>query len=413
MRSLVIAEDFPWPPTTGGLLRLAQVIETIAQLGETDLFALTSPRRRDPCDLPTGLELRRVRTMIGPKPDFSVSKRLKWLVSPGTPLELAAVLPVPIKAEFTSWADRKYDFVWCSRVATFDQVGRPHLGPTVVDIDDLEDQKLHSRLALMWKDGNVRNLRHVGHNLVASAQSTLNARRWHSLETSVARSVDRVAVCSQLDATRLGEPNVTVIPNGYDPPDHPAGRVEVGSPPTLLMQGSLKYPPNSDAARWLVREILPLIRAEIPDVRVRLVGDPDDGVINLNDPPRVTVTGRVQSMIPELAQADLVVVPIRYGSGTRIKILESFAHRIPVVSTVVGAEGLDLEDGRQLLLAQDASSFAKACIRALKDQDLRRDLVEAAQRRFLDRHQWSTVQARIRDLALERAGPVGGPSERA
>ena len=317
MKSLVIAEDFPWPPTTGGLLRLAQVIETIAQLGETDLFALTSPRRLDPCDPPEGLDLRRVKTITGPKPDFSSSRRLKWLLSPGTPLELVAVEPVPIRTEFTSWAESKYEFVWCSRVATFDQVGKPRLGPTVVDIDDLEDQKLRSRSALMWKDGSLTNPRDVAHNLVASAQSTLNARRWHSLETSVARSVDRVVVCSQLDATRLGEPNAAVIPNGYDAPDQPAGRDNVGSPPTLLMQGSLKYGPNSDGARWLVGQILPLIRAEIPDVRVRLVGDPDDAVINIQDPPRVIVTGRVPSMLPELAQADLVVVPIRYGSGTR------------------------------------------------------------------------------------------------
>jgi glycosyltransferase involved in cell wall biosynthesis len=404
MKSLVIAEDFPWPPTAGGLLRLVKVIETIAQLGETDLFALTYPRRRDPCDIPPGLDLRRSKTLTVPKSDFSASRRLKWLVSPGVPLELAAQPDLPIKAEFTSWADRKYDFVWCSRVATFDQVGRPHLGPTVVDIDDLEDEKLRSRLALMWKDGNLRDPRQTAHNLAASVQTTLNARRWHKLEISVARSVEQVVLCSLLDATRLGEPNATVIPNGFDITDEPAGKVEVGEPPTLLMQGSLKYGPNADAARWLAEEIVPLIRAEIPDVRVRLVGDPDDVVSKLHDPPRVTVTGRVPSMLPELAQADLVVVPIRYGSGTRVKILESFANRIPVVSTVVGAEGLDLEDGHQLLLAQDAAGFAKACVVGLKDIDLRRRLVAAAEERFRARHQWSTAQARIRDLALATAG---------
>jgi glycosyltransferase involved in cell wall biosynthesis len=403
VKSLVIAEDFPWPPTAGGLLRLVKVIETIAQLGDTDLFALTYPRRRDPCDLPSGLDLRRVKTMTVPKSDFSASTRLKWLASPGVPLELAAQPVLPIRSEFESWADRTYDFVWCSRAATFHQVGRPHLGPTVVDIDDLEDEKLRSRMKLMWKDSNLRDPRAVAHNLVASAQTVLNARRWHSLEMAVARSVDRVVLCSQLDATRVGVPNARVIPNGFDVPDEPAGSDEVGTPLTLLMQGSLKYGPNADAARWLVGEILPLIQAEIPDVRVRLVGDPDDVVSRLHDPPRVTVTGRVPSMLPELAQADLVVVPIRYGSGTRVKILESFAHRIPVVSTVVGAEGLDLEDGRQLLLARDAAGFAKACIVALKDQDLRKRLVEGAELRFLERHQWSTAEARIRDLALETA----------
>jgi glycosyltransferase involved in cell wall biosynthesis len=403
MKSLVIAEDFPWPPTTGGLLRLAKVIQTIGQLGETDLFALTSPRRRDPCDLPEDLGVRRVKTIVGPKPDFSVSRRLKWLASPRAPLELVAVQRVPIEDEFASWAEGRYDFVWCSRVATYEQVGRPQLGPTVVDVDDLEDQKLRSWTSLMWKDADLRNPRRVVHNVVASAQSTLNARRWHDLETSVARAVDRVVVCSDLDVVRLGEPNATVIPNGYDAPPRSAGRHNLGSPPTLLMQGSLKYGPNADAARWLVGEILPLIQAQLPDIRLRLVGEADDTIIKLDDPPHVTVTGRVESMESELSQADLVVVPIRYGSGTRIKILESFAHRIPVVSTVVGAEGLDLEDRRELLLAQDGPSFANACVLALKDRELRRSLVETAHRRFVERHQWSTVQALVRNLAIETA----------
>jgi len=404
VKCLVAVEDFPWPTTSGAQLRLVQVIKTIAQLGETDLFALTYPRRLDPCDLPDDLSLRRVKTLMGPKSDSSASRRLKWLASPGTPLELACVEPVRISSEFSSFADSKYDFVWCSRAATFDQLGRPRLGPTVVDIDDLEDVKERSRVALMWKDTSLRKPREVTHNLAASAQSILNARRWHALEVSVARAVDRVVVCSQLDATRLGEPNATVIPNGYDSPDEPVGRDEVQSPPTLLMQGSLMYGPNSDGAQWLVGTILPLIRAEIPDVQVRLVGDPGDLVLNLDDRPRVTVTGRVPSMLPELAMADLVVVPIRYGSGTRVKILESFAHRIPVVSTFLGAEGLDLEDGRQLLLAENASGFARSCVRALKDQDLRRRLVDAAHRHFIEHHQWSTAQARIRELAMEVAG---------
>jgi glycosyltransferase involved in cell wall biosynthesis len=89
-------------------------------------------------------------------------------------------------------------------------------------------------------------------------------------------------------------------------------------------------------------------------------------------------------MRPELERADLCVVPVRYGSGTRLKILEAFAHRIPVVSTTVGAEGLDVEHGVHLMIADGADEFAVACERVLTDSDLRGQLVDAAEQRYLE-----------------------------
>ena len=114
-------------------------------------------------------------------------------------------------------------------------------------------------------------------------------------------------------------------------------------------------------------------------------------------PPEVTVVGRVASMVPELARADLVAVPIRYGSGTRVKILEAFAHRLPVVSTTLGAEGLGLQGDRHLLIADVASAFADAC---LEDHGLRERLTDEANRLFLERYQWVSGRERIRDLML-------------
>jgi glycosyltransferase involved in cell wall biosynthesis len=108
-------------------------------------------------------------------------------------------------------------------------------------------------------------------------------------------------------------------------------------------------------------------------------------------------------MEPELARADLVVVPLRYGSGTRFKILEAAAHRIPVVSTTLGAEGLGFEDGRHLLIADDAAGFASACVRLLEDTALRRRLADEAESAFLAHFEWSSLRARIRDVAVQVA----------
>ena len=121
-------------------------------------------------------------------------------------------------------------------------------------------------------------------------------------------------------------------------------------------------------------------------------------------PPAVTVVGTVPAMEPELARADIAVVPIRYGSGTRLKILESFAHRVPVVSTTVGAEGLEVVDGVHLLLADDPDAFAAACQRLLTEPDLRKRLVDAAEMLYREQFERSAARDRIQALVREVAG---------
>ena len=141
---------------------------------------------------------------------------------------------------------------------------------------------------------------------------------------------------------------------------------------TILFQGTLRYPPNADAARYLIDELRPAIVRLVPNAAVRLVGVTTPTIAALGDRPGVTVVGRVPDIDTELARADLVLVPIRFGSGTRIKILEAFAHRIPVVSTVLGAEGLDVVDECHLLLADTPDAIAVACARLLDDESRRR-----------------------------------------
>ena len=302
-------------------------------------------------------------------------------------------------AELLRMGPNPYDLVWVGRAETFEVLGRPRLGPTVVDIDDLEDWKILSRLRAM---GLGRNDRVASmHDRGVLMQARLNARRWRRLQRSVAAEVERAGVCSELDLERFGMPNGILIPNGYEAPDFPAGRDEVGARPTLLLVGNFCYPPNSDAARWLVTEVLPILRRDIPDVEVRLVGEPDTSVALLAAHRSVTVVGQVPEMHSELLRADVIAVPVRFGSGTRIKILEAFANRIPVVSTTTGAEGLSVENGRELLLADDAPSFARSCALLISDTPTRRALADAAQLLFLERYQWSAVRGHVRRVALE------------
>jgi glycosyltransferase involved in cell wall biosynthesis len=186
------------------------------------------------------------------------------------------------------------------------------------------------------------------------------------------------------------------------------GHSHVADPPVVLFQGTLAYKPNTDAANWLVTKIAPRIWESDPSVTVRLAGTPIPEVEALHNPPSVTVVGRVPSMERELSIADIALVPIRFGSGTRVKILESFAHRVPVVSTTIGVEGFDLIDGVHLFIADDPAAFATACHRLLTEPTLRSSMVDAAEQWYLERHEGSVSRKRLQALAREVASSGTG-----
>ncbi len=430
----MVGENFPWPANGGGLIRLANSIEALSGLGEVDLFTLCD-RRRTERAVPVSVRLARVGTTPYPEAAHPLRWRASWAAHRGMPLEVVMRRSDrSMRSAFDAWVAGPYDLVWFSTSSTYEWLGRPTLGPTVIDLVDLEDEKEQQRSGLLApseldargsRDASLAGASagpvhptfagtaaRVINRLrwsMAAAQSRRNARDWHALQRSVSEEVERVVLSSPLDVHRSGLSNATWVPNGLRRPDRPLGRPRVGRPPSILLQGSLNYAPNMDAADWLVQLIAPRIRARVPGCEIRLVGRPTPGVERLHSPPAVTVVGRVPDMGPELERADLVVVPIRYGSGTRVKILEAFAHRIPVVSTTIGAEGLDVADGVHLLLADDPEVFAERCEQLLTDTALRGRLVDAADQLFLERYELSSVRERIRALVHEVVGGGSAP----
>jgi hypothetical protein len=352
----------------------------------------------------------RLEVVTSPVPKYSARRKLSWLATSGKPLEVVVSEDAALRRRFSEWAESSYDLIWINRPGIFELIGRPALGRTIVDLVDLEDQKIRTRLAALRAQAAAGGIRSKIHRQAATLQSRINASRWSQFQKSVARSVDTVVVCSSDDLELADLPNSVLVPNGYESPEQPTGRIVVNDPPVVLFQGDMHYGPNTDGAGWFVTDIAPLIRRQVPGVRIRLVGDPDGVVTKLDDQPAVTVVGRVESIEVELARADLIVAPLRYASGTRLKILEALAHRIPVVSTTIGAQGLGLEPGRHLLVADDTESFALACVSALTQPALRERLVAEGQAVFLQRHQWSVARERIRALALGSQTPApSGP----
>jgi len=397
MRTLVIAADYPWPQNSGSRIRLATTLQALRQCGDVDLFAIVSRSRQDFDPPPAELGLARVeRCAIDDRPPSP--GRFALSVARATmPFEVPLHNRPAVASAVRRFASGDYDLWWFFRVGAWVLAQRPDVARAVVDLDDLEDQKILARISIPGDDhaGVSAHLRRL-------ARATLwheEMRRWRVLHRRISRRVVVSLVCSELDAERAPLRGLGVLPNGYEPPDEPAGRSAVGDPPTVLFHGTLRYPPNADGAQFLVQEVAPRLRVLVPQARVRLVGLAAPTSADLHGPPAVTLVGQVPDIATELALADVVVVPLRYGSGTRVKIIEAFAHNVPVVSTTLGAEGLDVRDGEHLLLADDAPALAQACARLLTDVALRASLVDKAHALFLARYQASSVRAEVVRIA--------------
>jgi glycosyltransferase involved in cell wall biosynthesis len=222
-------------------------------------------------------------------------------------------------------------------------------------------------------------------------------RKTAAYERDACRRFDHVVAVSREDADVMrreyGAREVSDVPTGVDTEFfRPSGAV-ARVPRSLVFTGSMDWLPNEDAIRYFTKEIMPRVRESVPDVTLTVVGrDPFPGLLELaRRDPSVVVTGRVEDVRPYMERADAYVVPIRVGGGTRLKIYEAMSMGKAVVSTTVGAEGLPVRDGRELLLADTPEDFARAVVRVLTDETLARDLGERAAATVRERFGWGRV----------------------
>lgn len=241
-------------------------------------------------------------------------------------------------------------------------------------------------------------------------------RKMARYEREACRRFDAVAAVSELDRDAIrdeyGVDCVLDVPTGVD---HDYFRPLGGepSPSEIVFTGSMDWMPNEDGVLWFAREVLPLVAREVPGARFTVVGrKPTAAVVELGrSDPRVTVTGRVDDIRPYVDRAAAFVVPLRVGGGTRLKIYEAMAMAKAVVSTSVGAEGLPLESGSDLLVADEPADLARAVVRLLADRDEARRMGETARELVRERFGWDRAAdslATICALAARRAAARGG-----
>jgi polysaccharide biosynthesis protein PslH len=233
------------------------------------------------------------------------------------------------------------------------------------------------------------------------------AHKLDRIERRAARECQAVNTVSDTEAAHfrsLGAKQVHTVPNGVDChafADLPAGR---DGPPVVMFLGTMSWGPNAAAARFLAREVLPALRARVPDAVLTIVGrDPPADLLALNGTPGIEVTGGVPDVKLYLLRASALAVPLDAGGGTRLKILEAFAAGLPVVSTAVGAEGIAAQPGTHFALAE-RPAFAEATAGLLADRAAASRMAERARELARDVYDWSRIGRKAVEVVTSCVG---------
>jgi glycosyltransferase involved in cell wall biosynthesis len=383
-RILYLCSSWPLGRAFGGQLRALQVARALQQMGEVTVAVVSSDAKDIEAESRTGAEFA-LETPILPqiRPNQSISEKLRWALD-SKYLNVHGVMAAASDRERLIASFEKYDLIWVLNARTPNILQRWRWPNAHLDIDDLPST---------YARGERRNGASMARRWKASAQSFIARRR----ELLFRERFTTLSVCSEADRNYLGGGDgIHVIPNGFERPAQEPVRDPSTNPPRIGFMGLYSYAPNLEGVRWFLLNCWPAIRREVPGIRLRLAGKDTDGALRPNEPD-VDVLGWLADAASEIATWSAMIIPIRLGGGTRVKIADAFSRKCPVVSTRLGAFGYNVESGRELLLVDDnePQGFASACISLIRDPVSANAMAERAFHAFLEKWTWDAIAPKV------------------
>jgi Glycosyltransferase len=398
MRILWVKADKLLPVQNGGNIRTFHVLRYLSERHDLTFFSYYggSP------DAEYERELQRqlpgsVAVCTGKRELSGPARGLDYLfhLTAEPPYAVSRFAHAAVRKQIQTWyREQKFDVAVCDFLdAAVNFPGRLNL-PSVLFQHNVE--------AEIWR-------RHAAtaENPIKKMMYGVEFRKMLRYERAEVRKFHHVIAVSENDRALMMQwvdgDRITVVPTGVDlsqyrpDPAQSAGRAEAA--PLITFVGAMDWEPNVDGLDFFCGDVWPTIKTEIPAARFRIVGrNPDRRVQKwaVND-PSIEVTGRVPSVVEHLRESSAVIVPLRIGGGTRLKIYEAMATGKAVVSTTVGAEGLDVHHGRDIILADDPHSFAQGVITLLRDPQLRLRY-EIAAAETAARYDWPAIGQRFGEV---------------
>lgn len=389
------------PVDTGGKIRSYNLLRQLAARHEVSLLTYYGGARDESYEREINERLPGAESIHTGAPDSPIGNRVDYLSKfhRRAPYAVTRFTSARVARRVREMIDaRRFDVAVCDFLAASLNFPRELRTPTLLFQHNVE--------SALWR----RQAEHPA-NAAERVVFRIEAAKMDAYERSTVARFHHVVAVSENDRALMSgmiDPSrITVVPTGVDLAQYRAAakvsehvdgvtNAQNDDAPVILFLGSMDWEANIDGVDYFVREIFPAVREAVPRARFRIVGrDPSARVRRLAS-DSVEVTGTVPSVVEHLREATVFVVPLRIGGGTRLKIFEAMAAGRAVVSTTVGAEGLDVTDGRDLVLADDARSFADAVVKLLLDRERRREMEQAASK-LAERYDWSAVVSRFED----------------
>jgi len=373
------------PLDTGGKLRTYNILRHLAASHELTYLSYYAGERDEAYEREVPSQIPGTLCVHKPSQDLKgISRHLDYVlqIAGRAPYAVSRFADPQVKRLLEEWIpQRRFDVAVCDFLSSTLNFPVDLATPTALFQHNVE--------SILWKrkaDVEPRFLDRAVFKLESAKMSRFEPEQTRRFHHVIAVSeTDRTAMSAMVDPS-----HISVVPTGvdlgkyrYDPELCPQGSL-------VIFTGSMDWQPNIDGVEYFCSEIWPLVLQRVPEARFRIVGrDPHPRVKKLAS-PSVEVTGTVPSIVDHLREAAAIVVPLRIGGGTRIKIYEGMAMGKATVSTTVGAEGLDVQHQRDILLEDTPAGFADAIITLLQNEDARRRL-EAGAATTARKYDWSVI----------------------
>lgn len=400
---LILTQTLPALGGQGTAMRLGNMLEALARHFDITMICVS-------VDRPTHPEIlaQRWKDLCSRTVFFNVANEaeplrqrqrntLTRLMNPHP--KLLSTWPVDhVMSRLSEFRSEHFDAVLVSRIRLMPlwRAMQAQLGISadrrILDLDDIESRSQALQVNML----GVPHLGKMGYVL-----EWLEARKLAREEARAFNEMERVLLCSPEDKALLGqrfpEGQIGVIPNTIRVPAQLPAR-QPRAPLQLLFVGTLNYAPNENAVKWLTQEIMPAIRKQVgqDNAILTVIGrGPTDWMKQQAAAGAFVLHGDVPDVAPYYEACDAVLVPIRAGGGTRIKILEAFGYGRVVISTTLGAEGIAADHGRELLIANSPAEFADAAGRLLQEPDLSAQLIASGRQRVMERYSMTACEQAI------------------
>jgi glycosyltransferase involved in cell wall biosynthesis len=393
MKLLVLSTWFPYPPDNGSKIRAYYLIKALSEAHHVTVVAFRPPDGPPQLidSLPNQIQVHPV-----PADPFLHVARPTWM-------KFASPRPViywPNQTMERTLAELSARQHWDAVVAIQGPVAPYALQlkqlPRILDVDTALSFQMHTRHG--QRSSHQDGLRTWISWQKAHLYERALFRKFHTC--CVAGDMETAHIQALVRGTRC---RVEIVANGVDCQTNQPGTSPV-RPTSLVYSGALTYSANYDAMQYFLAEIYPLIKRAVPSINLTITGSTkgvDTTALQLDE--SVRLSGYVDDMRPVVGGSTVCVVPLRQGSGTRLKILEAMALGTPIVSTTKGAEGIEARHGEHLLLADDAARFAEYTVQLLRDEEQRQRLAAHARQLIEECYDWTRIGRRFTGLVEEAA----------